>query len=109
MTNAPAADGPQVVTPERQIAAAQNGSIFESMHAYLRTLQHTNEQGQLLTTTPLEYARKALEEASFWSIKHILLHGMPPAPKPAANDDSAVPPPEAPPLPTDNAAGTEPV
>lgn len=72
---------PQTVTPERQQAAAQIGQIFNSMHGYLSTLQHKNEAGQALTSTPMEYARKAVEEASFWAIKHVLMHGVPPTPK----------------------------
>lgn len=86
--NAPA---PQTITPERQQAAAQIGQVFNSMHEYLSTLMHTNPDGQRLTSQPMEYARKALEEASFWAIKHVLMHGIPQPPK-AAND---VPPTDA--------------
>ncbi len=74
---------PQTITPERQQAASQIGQVFNSLHAFVSTLQHKNDAGQALTTTPLEYARKAIEEASFWAIKHVLMYGMPPAPKAA--------------------------
>ena|SRR5579863_440905 len=75
---------PETITPERQIAASNVGAVFTSVHEYLHTLMHKNEDGVRLTSQPLEYARKALEEASFWSIKHVLMHG---APKPAAAND----------------------
>lgn len=74
---------PQTITPERQIAASQVGQVFNSLQEYVTTLMHTNEAGQRLTSQPLEYARKAIEEGSFWLIKHVLMHGAPPPPKPA--------------------------
>jgi hypothetical protein len=76
---------PQTITPERQVAAAQIGSVFNSLHEYLNTLQHKNDDGQRLTSVPMEHARKAIEEASFWAIKHVLMYGIPTPPK-AAND-----------------------
>lgn len=79
---------PQTITPERQIAGAQVGTVFNSVHEYLSTLMHSNDAGQRLTSQPLEYARKAVEEASFWAIKHVLMHG-PVAPPKAANDAPA--------------------
>jgi hypothetical protein len=79
---------PQTITPERQQAAAQIGAVFNSLHEYITTLMHSNEAGARLTSQPLEYARKAVEEASFWTIKHVLMHGTSPKPAPAANDAS---------------------
>jgi hypothetical protein len=75
---------PQTITPERQQAAAQVGQVFNSVHEYLSTLMHANADGQKLTSQPMEFARKAAEEASFWAIKHVLQFGVPAAPKPAA-------------------------
>jgi hypothetical protein len=83
--NAPA----QTITPERQIAASQVSNVFNSVHAYVSTLQHKNEAGQVLTSGPLEHARKSIEEAAFWVIKHVLAHGVPAAPPAAANDAPA--------------------
>lgn len=77
-----------VITPARQIAASVVGATFNSLHQYLESLQHTNEQGQALTTTPLQYAHQRLEEASFWAVKHVLMFGPPPKP-----DQSATPAP----------------
>jgi hypothetical protein len=90
----------QTITPERQQAAAQIGQVFNSMQQYLTTLMQTNEAGERLTSQPMEYARKGVEEASFWAIKHVLMHGVPAAPKQ----------PEAPPAdPTPPAANDEPL
>jgi hypothetical protein len=98
----------QTITPERQQAAAQIGQVFNSLQEYLTTLMHSNAEGQRLTSQPLEYSRKAVEEASFWAIKHVLMHGVPPKPK-AANEQPATETPApigevdaAAPLPTDN-------
>lgn len=76
---------PQTITPERQIAASQIGQVFNSIHEYLSTLMHADADGRRLTSQPMEFARKAIEEASFWAIKHVLMHGVPAAPA-AAND-----------------------
>ncbi len=97
---------PQTVTPERQQAAAQIGQIFNSMHQYLSTLQHKDETGRVLTSAPMEYARKAVEEASFWAIKHVLMHGVPK--QPAADSQPAAPSADAPPAGADALPPTTP-
>lgn len=76
----------KTITPAHQVAGAQVGTVFNSVHEYLSTLMHVDDQGRKLTSQPLEYARKAVEEASFWAIKHVLMHGPVPNPKDAAND-----------------------
>ncbi len=76
----------QTISPERQMAAAQIGQVFNSMHDYLSTLLHKNDKGERLTSQPMEYARKAIEEGSFWAIKHVLMHGVP---KPEAPPEGA--------------------
>lgn len=76
----------QTITPERQIAASQIGSIFNSLHEYLRTLEHKDEEGRALLTKHLEFAHQRIDEAAMWAIKHVLTYGQPPRPAPAAND-----------------------
>ena len=57
MMNAPAQ--PQTITPERQIAAMQAGTVFNSMTQYLQTLAHAAEEdGKLILTEQLNEARK---------------------------------------------------
>lgn len=115
---------PQTITPQNQIAAQQIGAVFNSLHAYLQTLQHAQDDGQLLMSKQLEIAHMHVDDAGHWAIKHVLTFGPPPTkaaapPDPSANDKQRAPadvaaplgvvdPPQAP-LPTDNAAGKEPV
>lgn len=91
----------QTITPERQAAAAQVASVFNSLHAYVSTLQFKNEEGEPLTTQPLEYVRKSIEEASFWAVKHVLSFGVPPVAAAPAPAEPAAP---TPPPPSDTAA-----
>lgn len=86
---------PQTITPERQIAAAQVGAVFNSIHQYLATLQHVDAEGNRVMTKQLEQAHIRVDEASFWAIRHALTFGIPSPPKPAANDDAAKPAAEA--------------
>ena len=80
MTNAPAQ--PQTITPERQIAAMQAGTVFNSMTQYLQTLAHAAEEdGKLILTEQLNEARKYMQIASFWAVQHILAYGIAPKPK----------------------------
>lgn len=102
MTNVP---GQATITPERQTAALQVGSVFNSMQIYLQSLAHPSEDGKLILTEALNDARKKIQEASYWAIQHVLMNGLPPAPKAAANDAASetpapigeVDPPQAPP------------
>lgn len=87
MTNAP---GQQTITPERQIAASQIGAVFNSMHEYLRTLEHRDEEGRQLLTKHLEFAHQRIDEAAMWAIKHVLTYGVPPQPKPAAETPAPI-------------------
>jgi hypothetical protein len=105
-------DKQQTITPERQAMAGQVAGVFNSIHQFLGTLKHKNEAGETLLTEQLRHAHAKVEEAGFWAVKHVLLHGTP-APAaaaptaPAANDTPApigvVDPPQ--PLPT-NDGGT---
>lgn len=101
-----AAPAPQTITPERQAAAAQVAAVFNSLHAYVTTLQTKNEEGVPLTTQPLEYVRKSIEEASFWAVKHVLQFGVPPVPV-AAPADPTPPPPTAANDTADTGTGTD--
>lgn len=88
--------GPQTITPERQIAAAQVGQTFNSVAQYLQSLAPVDNEGRLVVSEDLNEARKALQVASYWAIQHILKYGTPPAP--AANEEAPPPvPPAAPP------------
>jgi hypothetical protein len=106
MTNVPGQ--PQNVTPERQIAATQVASVFASIHNYIATLQHKDEQGNALMTEFLRNAHARVKEASLWAIEHVLAFGPVPTPLPAANEANPVinDAPEAA-QPTANASGTE--
>lgn len=100
-----AAPDKQTINPERQIAAAEVAAVFNSLHAYLSTLQFKDETGQALTTQQLEWSRKSVEEASLWAIKHVLFFGVPPkaaAPTPPADTAPVVVDPPAPPGPAAN-------
>jgi hypothetical protein len=104
-------NGPQTVTPERQTAAANVATVFNSVHNFLNSLQHVRDDGTRMTTVALDAARIRIEEASFWAVKHVLAVGIPAAPPAVAPSDTPAPlgevdPPQAP-LPTDNATGTE--
>jgi hypothetical protein len=69
---------PQTITPERQIAAMQAGTVFNSMTQYLQTLAHAAEEdGKLILTEQLNEARKYMQIASFWAVQHILAYGVP--------------------------------
>lgn len=80
MTNVP---GQQTITPERQVAASQIGAVFNSLHEFLRTLEHKDAELRPLLTKHLEFAHQRIDEAAMWAIKHVLTYGTPPTPKPA--------------------------
>lgn len=72
------------ITPERQIAAQQVGSVFGSLHAYLDSLKTKNEAGERLMTEQMRNAHARIEEAGHWAVKHVLTFGVPPAADPAS-------------------------
>jgi hypothetical protein len=89
--------GQQTITPERQVAASQIGAVFNSLHEYVRTLEHKDLEGRALLTKHLEFAHQRIDEAAMWVIKHVLTYGTPPLPAPpqkeppapSANDETA--------------------
>jgi hypothetical protein len=81
----------QTITPEKHQAASQVAALFNSIHGFLETLKHVDENGNKLMSEQLRHAHARIEEAGTWAVKHVLVFGAP----------------KAAPLPTDNASGTE--
>ena len=77
-------DKQQTITPERQALAGQVAGVFNSIHQFLTTLKHKSETGETLLTEHLRQAHAKVEEAGFWAVKHVLMHGTPAAAAPAA-------------------------
>lgn len=81
-------ESPQTITPERQIAAQQVGAVFNSMHAYLASLEPIDPEGRKTMTRQLDLAHQRVDEAAMWAIKSVLVYGIPPkATAPAAVPD----------------------
>jgi hypothetical protein len=74
----------QTITPERQIAASQVGTVFNSLHEYLRSLEPKDAEGRSTLTKQLEFAHCRVDEAAMWAIKSVLTYGVPPKPAPPA-------------------------
>lgn len=70
------------ITPEKQASASNAGRIFASMHEYLDSLKFKDADGNSLTSEQLRNAHARIEEAGTWAVKHILIFGVPPQPKP---------------------------
>jgi hypothetical protein len=89
------------IPPERQIAAAQVGAVFNSLHEYLRSLEPklpdpTSGELRPALTEQLKFAHCRIDEAAMWAIKSVLTFGTsPPAAAPAP-----APAPAADPTPT---------
>jgi hypothetical protein len=80
----------QTITPERQMLAAQVGTVFNAAHEYLRNLEPTGDDGSPIATKQLEFAHCRIDEAAMWAIKSVLAFGGPkPKPSPAEHVASA--------------------
>jgi hypothetical protein len=80
------------ITPERQMAAQQVGSVFNSIHEYLRGLEPVapDDPSRTWLTEQLKMAHARIDEGAMWAIKSVLTFGVKPRPRPQqqpANDE----------------------
>ena len=99
----------KTLTPETQVAANQVAQAFNTLHRYLESLQHRDENGAPVMTFQITQAHIRLDECAMWAVKHVLAAGVvaaPQAEQPAPANEGAA---DVAPMPAANASGTEPV